>query len=38
VLSHHKDFVKLKEKIFMAPKAVKRMDVTDKIKVLNTRA
>jgi len=34
VLSHHKDFDKLKEKNFMAPKAVKIMDITDKIKAL----
>jgi hypothetical protein len=43
VLSHHKDFAKLNEKKIIAPKAVKIkavkiMDVTDKIKALKTRA
>jgi hypothetical protein len=34
MLSHHKGFAKLKENNIMAPKAVKIMNVTDKINAL----
>jgi hypothetical protein len=37
VLSHHKDFAKLKEKNH-GTESSKKMDVTDKIKALKTRA
>jgi len=37
VLSHHKDFAKLKEKNH-GTESSKKMNVTDKIKALKTRA